>query len=522
MTLRARLTAAFLAVVLGPVLLGAVFVGVTVATVSRARSMERLDVAAGGVRIAVGAACRRLRSAAEMAALLTGNAHTLQVSPGATAADEGKIGLQGRRDDNTGPAGTVVGRQFAAAVVLSAVSGTPTVVAGVIPPYPWADCAVPGFGRTDGVPVSYGVAAVSPRSGERPGGLSVRVDIHDQKGVIVGYATAVDPVTGALVAELSDGSGAAVGILDAGTALSTERVTDVASVTAVARDLSRGRTGQTSTGRYVRRLDPEQQQPLTLVVSVRSNGANGLFLALVTVVLCAALLAVVAAWALARSTTRPLTQLAVAVDRVASGDLTARAPTCGQDEVGRLGETFNRMTRETQGYIQALTSSRDQLRGQLGVLGDTLSGTHDLDRILRVILQTATAATGAQAGVVLLVDSTGGILVGQCAEGLVGRGVPTPVTELRLRVGEGLLGGVAASGEPRRGRVERDGPVLTAHEPDCLTYVAVPFTAPAVGPTTGLEPPGNPQGIWPGRQRPEGCSPSMTGTVSTNSMMPIL
>ena len=56
MTLRARLTAAFLAVVLGPVLLGAVFVGATVATVSHARSVERLDLAVTGVRTALGAA----------------------------------------------------------------------------------------------------------------------------------------------------------------------------------------------------------------------------------------------------------------------------------------------------------------------------------------------------------------------------------------------------------------------------------------------------------------------------------
>ena len=75
------------------------------------------------------------------------------------------------------------------------------------------------------------------------------------------------------------------------------------------------------------------------------------------------------------------------------------------------------MTRELQAYVQALTASRDQLRGHLAILGDTLSSTHDLDRILQVILQTALAATGAQAGVVLLVDPADGRLVASCAEG---------------------------------------------------------------------------------------------------------
>ena len=71
--------------------------------------------------------------------------------------------------------------------------------------------------------------------------------------------------------------------------------------------------------------------------------------------------------------------------------------------------------------MAALTSSRDQLRGHLAVLGDTLASTHDLQRILRVILHSALAATGAQAGAVLLVDAGSGTLVGQCGEGLQGR-----------------------------------------------------------------------------------------------------
>src|SRR5204863_10043379 len=68
-TLRARLTAAFLAVVLGPVLLGAVFVGVTVTAVNRARAVERLDRADGAVRGALDALCAQLRADATAAAV---------------------------------------------------------------------------------------------------------------------------------------------------------------------------------------------------------------------------------------------------------------------------------------------------------------------------------------------------------------------------------------------------------------------------------------------------------------------
>src|SRR5439155_804667 len=201
------------------------------------------------------------------------------------------------------------------------------------------------------------------------------------------------------------------------------------------------------------------------------------------VALLAGLLAVGAAWTLARSTTRPLAEVAHAADLVAGGDLDARVPVRGTDEVGRLAATINRMTREMQAYVQALTASRDQLRGNLGLLGDTLSSTHDLGRILDVILQTAMAATGAQAGVVLLADrgedaTWPGVLVGKCAEGLQGRGVA--LADVRVGIGEGLLGTVAASGEPRRGRVAGGGPALAIREPRCRTDVAVPFAGNAV------------------------------------------
>ncbi|MBM0230154.1 diguanylate cyclase, partial [Micromonospora sp. ATA51] len=70
MTLRGRLTAAFLAVVLGPVLLGAFFVGSTMSAVDRGRSTERLGLAAAGVRTSVDALCQQLRAAADAVALV--------------------------------------------------------------------------------------------------------------------------------------------------------------------------------------------------------------------------------------------------------------------------------------------------------------------------------------------------------------------------------------------------------------------------------------------------------------------
>ncbi|MEU7588985.1 diguanylate cyclase [Micromonospora sp. NPDC049230] len=439
MTLRGRLTAAFLVVVLGPVLLGALFVASTVTAVDRSRSTERLAVAASTVRTSVDALCQQLRATADVVALTT--------DPAVAAAQ-------------------LVGRGLVTAVLITDVTGRVTYVSPGAPSTPWRDCSGP---TTD---------ATSPVRA-----LAAHVELRDRAGAPLGTVTAAQLVDSAFVARLAAVTGVAVTLLDS--EASAARVTHTTesrevrdAVLAAASTADGERVTETSQGRYVRRIGPSDAQPLPLVVSVPSERPPGLHATLIGVVVVAALLAVLTAWRLARVTTRPLLELAGAVDRVAHGDLTARVPVRSRDELGRLAAAFNRMTRETGSYVAALTSNRDQLRGHLAVLGDTLASTHDLQRILRVILRSAIGATGARAGAVLLVEP-GGVLVAQCTEGLDGRwpevdadGSPT----LRVPVGVGVVGAVAATGEPQRGRVEpTDAPSV---EPRCRTYVAVPFATP--------------------------------------------
>jgi two-component system cell cycle response regulator len=394
-TLRGRLTTAFLAVVLGPVLLGSLFVGMTVTSVSGDRTVERLDYAATTVRTAIGAICRQLQATADAVSVLPEAARR-------AAADR------------------MIGRGLASAISLGGTENPQ-----------WRECTEPGDG---------GVAAIAARS----------------DGVI-----AAQTLDAAFVDRLARSSGADVTLLahdgdGAATIHSTRR-----------------QRSSTTGERY---LAVAPGQPLPLVVSVPASQMAGLYGLLVTGALLVAGGAVLVARWLARSTTRPLADLAQAADRVASGELDTRVPIVRGDELGRLAGSFNRMTRELQAYVQALTAGRDQLRGHLAILGDTLSSTHDLHRILQVILRTALSATGARAGIVLLIDPVDGRLAARCAEGLSGRwDVPEADLEsLRLPLGEGVLGGVAASGEARRGVA---GAVID--EPPCRTYVAVPICAPA-------------------------------------------
>jgi diguanylate cyclase (GGDEF)-like protein len=458
-TLRTRLTIAFLIVVLGPVLLGAVFVGGTVAAVSRDRSTHQLDLAASAVRTSLGALCQQLLAAGEVVATATAETQS-------AAADD------------------VVSRGLAAAVRVADAAGDTVVLTEGAPPPPWADCGAPA--ARDAEVVRYGA-------------IAARVERRDPAGGLRRVVWASTTLDHALVARLAAASGVAVTLTGgAGDPRSAAAVpvysTDptAASSVAAVRGLGADSVGESPSGRYVWRLDPQPGQPLPLVLSTPRRDPQGLYAMLVAVVVAAGLLAVAAAWWLARSTTGPLAELASAADLVADGDLSARVPVRTGDEAGRLAATFNRMTQQTQSYVQALTASRDQLRRHLGILGDTLSSTHDIGRILRVILRTALVGTGARAGAVLLLHSSTGDLVGYHATAAVGA-EPEPAggaaaagdgpvpDELTVPLGSGLLGSVAATGQARRGRVDADGPQLHPAEPRCRTYIAVPISALTLG-----------------------------------------
>jgi diguanylate cyclase (GGDEF)-like protein len=327
-------------------------------------------------------------------------------------------------------AAELAGRDHVTAVRITGPAGAEQFVTAGAPPLPWADCGQPP--STTGPPFQA---------------IAARVGLPDGTGE-VWAATRLDQY---LADQLTAAAGATVTVVD---------LTGTDPATAAGGE-----------GRRVRRLAPTDGQPLRLLVSVPGPDPTGLYALLTGVVAVAGGLAMVAAWRLARSTTRPLGELARAADRVAEGDLSVRVPVRSGDEVGRLATTFNRMAHRTQSYVQALTVSRDQLRRHMAVLGDTLSSAHDLDRILQVTLQTALAATSARSGAVLLVDQSSGALVGHASAGPGQEEVPVSVP-----VGDGLLGSVAATGEPRRGRIRADGPTLHPAEPRCRTYVVVPIS----------------------------------------------
>ncbi len=79
----------------------------------------------------------------------------------------------------------------------------------------------------------------------------------------------------------------------------------------------------------------------------------------------AAIVAVVAGGAgllVSRTLTAPLQALTLATGRMNEGDLTARAPVQGNDEIGALAHAFNRMAAALEASFGALAAERDALR----------------------------------------------------------------------------------------------------------------------------------------------------------------
>jgi diguanylate cyclase (GGDEF)-like protein len=223
-------------------------------------------------------------------------------------------------------------------------------------------------------------------------------------------------------------------------------------------------------GEDVAALVPVGEGPLAVVVWEPAADGVGVLRTGLLVVVAAVLLGGALALLLARALTRPLEQLGAAAARVASGDLSTTIDVRSRDEVGVLAGAFNSMTDELRGYVGALEASRDELRAGLARLGETLTSTHDLDRILAVVLETALATSAAPAGAVLLVDPSGESAALAVGRGLEGR-MPGP--GLRVRLGEGVLGRVAQHGVPLQGDTVHLSPA--PQEPTAASVIAVPL-----------------------------------------------
>ncbi len=450
-TLRSRLAFAFALVALVPLVAAAVVVAYALPHAARDRAMTRSAAAARTVATGLRQSCTVARLSAEQLAARAGD-------PAALAAATQQVISSGA----------------VALVAIVAADGTPPTVTGALAELSDPVPALLALQPCDAVldvrvlvartPLADGRVVVAAARVDRRLLLMLRESTGERVGVTVA-AAGVAPVT------TLDDAGLARSLADAGLRSTTTGTRELHGQAATTVGLGGPGAG-------------------VLVVSSPVDGYGRPLLLLALVLLVALLVAVVIGVQLARVVTRPLARLSAAADSITAGDLDTRVNAEGNDEVASLGTALNEMTGSLRRHIAALEGSRDELRRNLTRLGDTLSSTHDLDKILGVILDTAQASVRAEAGVILLSSAGRGDLYAAVSRGLADRLPPgSGRTLLRVESGVGVLGRVHETQEGLAGTVgDGLGELhLAAVEPHARAVIAVPLrTSGSVSGVLGL------------------------------------
>jgi diguanylate cyclase (GGDEF)-like protein len=136
--------------------------------------------------------------------------------------------------------------------------------------------------------------------------------------------------------------------------------------------------------------------PATAQAYARSS-ERGVFAALLgSLVLFAAV-----TYFLGRSIVSTLRRLSEAANAIASGQLDRRVEVRGRDEFAQLGTAFNDMAAQLEQRRSDLDRERQRVREATSRLGEALVATHDPRQLLRVVVESAVEATGADGGIVI-------------------------------------------------------------------------------------------------------------------------
>ncbi len=156
--------------------------------------------------------------------------------------------------------------------------------------------------------------------------------------------------------------------------------------------------------------------------------------------LLAAVLALgVLTYMLGLSIVRSLSRLIRGADAIARGELNERVEVRGRDEFAQVANAFNRMATQLEQRLVELEEERRRAREGTARFADVLAATHDVEELLRVVVETAVEVTGAAGGVVIGPDGelarTGNLEAG------------SKHLELPLKAGRRSFGTVVLAGE---------------------------------------------------------------------------
>jgi diguanylate cyclase (GGDEF)-like protein len=149
------------------------------------------------------------------------------------------------------------------------------------------------------------------------------------------------------------------------------------------------------------------------------------------------LLVGIVAWLEGRSIVRSIRRLVTAANSMALGDLDKRVPVSGRDELALLARSFNEMAEQLGARMQELETERQRMQDAITLFGEALAATHDIEQLLRVVLDVEIEATGATSGLVIV---DGGVAA------QVGEPDGNDRIEVPLRAGESNFGHMILTG----------------------------------------------------------------------------
>jgi two-component system cell cycle response regulator len=228
--------------------------------------------------------------------------------------------------------------------------------------------------------------------------------------------------------------------------------------------------GQRGTGGSIRlRLIAAFLLVLVLPVSVVALTGHS-FKGDAVVVAAAILIGLIVAVLLTELFVRPLRELASTAERAARGEVGAAIQIRSADEIGAIARAFNELSATLRARITEADASRDEVRNSVRRLGEALRSTHDLRKMLSVVLETALVAVQGKSGAIYLLSAKRTDLYVK-----VGRHLPEGAVERRVGVGKGLAGWVAAQRGAARIPADAEAPVPVDPEPVEATALAVPL-----------------------------------------------
>ena len=211
----------------------------------------------------------------------------------------------------------------------------------------------------------------------------------------------------------------------------------------------------------------------SVVVTTEKPSANLLAgpvpIVLGMVLLIIVLLIVLVGYVVSGLVTQPVSELVIAAQAVARGDLDRKVSAKGDVEVATLGRVFNEMTDNLREQMQKLEQSRVEFREAVTRLGDVLAATVDLSGIIAAVLEVSALTVRAEVAVFYdLVASPARVRARQIHSG----------TELQVSPNELDLNGTGVAGAAARlgDVVALPGPAtLDPLEPAVAAAVAVPL-----------------------------------------------